>query len=131
MWADPTTLRTPVGAAEKPHAPLMGGVDGGVVAAVGDDNGGKIVPPSLEAVGMVVEKTSAKKLIQPSDKHVLGDMQGRIHVECGRMLSDRGLRAFVMLAAMAVIPNVSRTPSFVIILVVPAVAGQGWLDTLC
>ncbi|GJR87970.1 hypothetical protein Tco_0211981 [Tanacetum coccineum] len=39
MWADPTTLRTPVGAAEKPHAPLMGGVDGGVVAAVGDDNG--------------------------------------------------------------------------------------------
>ncbi|GJY27422.1 hypothetical protein Tco_0402148 [Tanacetum coccineum] len=40
MWADPTTLRTPVGAAEKPHAPLMGGVDGGVVAADGDDNGG-------------------------------------------------------------------------------------------
>ncbi|GJS73745.1 hypothetical protein Tco_0706586 [Tanacetum coccineum] len=30
---------------------------------------------SLEAVGMVVEKTSAKKLIQPSGKHVLGDMQ--------------------------------------------------------
>ncbi|GKE22014.1 hypothetical protein Tco_1433526 [Tanacetum coccineum] len=42
MWADPTTLRTPVGAAEKPHAPLMGGVDGGVVAAVGDDNGGEL-----------------------------------------------------------------------------------------
>nr|GEV38953.1 reverse transcriptase domain-containing protein [Tanacetum cinerariifolium] len=56
---------------------------------------------------------------------------GGIHVECGRMLSDRGLQAFVRLAAMAVIPNVSRTPSFVIILVGPAVAGQGWLGTLC
>ncbi|GJY78337.1 hypothetical protein Tco_0484138 [Tanacetum coccineum] len=56
---------------------------------------------------------------------------GGIHVECDRMLSDLGLRAFVGVAAMAVIPNVSRTPSFVIILVGPAVAGQGWLDTLC
>ncbi|GKD80019.1 hypothetical protein Tco_1342640 [Tanacetum coccineum] len=33
-WADPTTLRTPVGAAEKPHAPLMGGADGGVAAVM-------------------------------------------------------------------------------------------------
>ncbi|GJT32824.1 hypothetical protein Tco_0923243 [Tanacetum coccineum] len=48
-----------------------------------------------------------------------------IHVECGRMLSDRGLRAFVTLAAIAVIPNVSRTPSFMIILVAPAVVGHG------
>ncbi|GJW27603.1 hypothetical protein Tco_0044478 [Tanacetum coccineum] len=58
---------------------------------------------------------------------LVGDLgDGGIHVECGRMLSDRGLRAFVTLAAMAVIPNVSRTPSFVIILVAPAVAGQGY-----
>ncbi|GJW04843.1 hypothetical protein Tco_1563699 [Tanacetum coccineum] len=55
---------------------------------------------------------------------------GGIHVKCDRMLSDLGLRAFLGVAAMAVIPNVSRTPSFVIILVGPAVAGQGWLDTL-
>ncbi|GJR05461.1 hypothetical protein Tco_0528445 [Tanacetum coccineum] len=61
----------------------------------------------------------------------MGTQTGGIHVECGRMLSDRGLRASVGLAAMAVIPNANRTPSFVIILVGPTVAGQGWLDTLC
>ncbi|GKA13767.1 hypothetical protein Tco_0693413 [Tanacetum coccineum] len=61
---------------------------------------------------------------------VLGWLGG-IHVECGRMLFDHGLRAFVMLAAMAVIPNVNRTPSFMIILVASAVAGQSLLDTLC